>query len=503
MSKRKLPPSPEIRRHHPTSPTPLPKPTSSSSSSLMSARHRSSALSNSSPLLSIPTDDSKRPPFWSQEGMVPFVDWITTPANHAALLNHRRSSTSSSSGETMSQALERLRAYVKEKTGVKWLQSQIRSKLQYARKKYDMARKLGESRTSLRDTDTAKLRRRMLDLCPYYEKFNAVYGGPPLPPATAPVHSSAIYSSSSSSSAAAAAKVPYQFSTYSQLNGVGYTSPHESRHPRTSTLVRNPSPSPMDHDGNSEGYEREEEEEEEEVEDEAIDNYHQEYESPLVGSDARDEEEEVRDQSPEEEAAREPSEATYEMVSQQDIMSDHGHGSDYGAAPELDSYRERSVALRTADKGKGPSKRHRTQWGGRYSHHDQDDRDTFMDEFKTVDSTAAAGRIVWIEQDKERMRQLIRKEKMLEERESSWALRMLQQQEQHQAMLQKREEEAELRLKRRFEELEEERQQVRAMQQELAAREKEFYKERESWLAGYAVVKADAAKATALYHAQN
>lgn len=126
-----------------------------------------------------------------------------------------------------------------------------------------------------------------------------------------------------------------------------------------------------------------------------------------------------------------------------------------------------------------------------------------MDEFKTVDSTAAAGRIVWIEQDKERMRQLIRKEKMLEERESSWALRMLQQQEQHQAMLLKREQETELRLKRRFEELEEERQQVRAMQQELAAREKEFYKERESWLAGYAVVKADAAKATALYHAQN
>jgi len=140
-----------------------------------------------------------------------------------------------------------------------------------------------------------------------------------------------------------------------------------------------------------------------------------------------------------------------------------------------------------------------------------------MKEFEAVDHTTAAGRIVWVEQDKERMRLLVRKEQMLDERENSWALRMLQQQEQHQAMLQKHEEETNARLKRRFEELEEERQQVRtmqqaleeerhqirAMQQELATREKEFSKQREAWLAGYAVVQADAAKAAALYHAQN
>ncbi|KAF9934684.1 hypothetical protein BGZ67_003745 [Mortierella alpina] len=244
----------------------------------------------------------------------------------------------------------------------------------------------------------------------------------------------------------------------------------------------------------------------------------EEYQSPQADRDAGDEEgeeetrdpspeepEETRDPSPEEGSVREPSGATFEMESVQGMTSDHGgQGSGYGNAPEREADRERSVALRTGDKGKGSSKRHRASWGGRYSHHDYEDNDTHMDEFKAFDSpTAAAGRILWIEQDKERMRQLVRKEQMLEERESSWALRMLQQQEQHQAMLLKREEEADLRLKRRYEELEEERQQVRAMQQELATRQREFYKERESWLAGYAVVQADAAKAAALYHAQN
>ena len=184
---------------------------------------------------------------------------------------------------------------------------------------------------------------------------------------------------------------------------------------------------------------------------------------------------------------------------------------------KIEPHRERSVALRTGDKGKGSSKRHRGQWEGRYSHHDDAGSDTYMKEFEAVDHTTAAGRIVWVEQDKERMRLLVRKEQMLDERENSWALRMLQQQEQHQAMLQKHEEETNARLKRRFEELEEERQQVRtmqqaleeerhqirAMQQELATREKEFSKQREAWLAGYAVVQADAAKAAALYHAQN
>ncbi|KAF9955973.1 hypothetical protein BGZ70_010063 [Mortierella alpina] len=185
--------------------------------------------------------------------------------------------------------------------------------------------------------------------------------------------------------------------------------------------------------------------------------------------------------------------------------------------PSEESYRERSVALRTGDKGKGSSKRHRAQWEGRYSHHDHEDRDTYMKDFKAVDHSTAAGRIVWVDQDKERMQLLIRKEQMLDERENSWALRMLQQQEQHQAMLLRLEEETNARLKRRFEELEEERQRVRAMQQELegerqqvrtmqqdlATREKEFSKQREAWLAGYAVVQADAAKAAALYHAQN
>ncbi|KAF9946363.1 hypothetical protein BGZ72_000386 [Mortierella alpina] len=438
MSKRKLPPSPEIRRQHPTSPTPQPKPVSSLSSSLP-ARHRSSAASSSSPFLALP--EEKRPRFWSQPGMISFVNWVATPENYATMSGKK------SSGQTLGQAVERLRSYIKEQSGVKWLPSQIRSKLQYARKKYDLAADLARTYAAL-DTEPQKLRYKMLDICPFYEQLHSVYGGIPLPPA--PVHSSVLYSSPGTVRQALS-------SFYAQAIGggsEGHTSPREEdRHPRMPIRAQHSSATPVGHSSSSSSGRHERQD---------VNGNHP--QSSQAGQDdTRDDEEdeEIRDQSPEEDAVREPSEATYEMGSEQDLTSDHGHGSEDGAAPE-------------------------------------------MGEFKAVDSAAAsAGRIVWMEQDKERMRQLTRKEQMLEEREGSWALRMLQQQEQHQAMLKKREEESEQRLKRRFEELEEERQQVRAMQQELATQQREFYKERETWLAGYAALKADAAKAAALYHTQN
>ncbi|KAF9558878.1 hypothetical protein EC968_006803 [Mortierella alpina] len=570
MSKRKLPPSPETRRQHPSSPTPLPKPmassSASSSSSSMLPRRRSTAGAPSSP----PLVKQVRPRFWDSEGMDVFVDWITKPENHATLHRKRTYFPSSSSlpasssstsrtangvssfpsaGESSSVAVDRLQDHIREQCHIEWSISQIRSKLQYAKRKYDIATSFSDIyKTMDNDKDKAKVRRMMLWECPYYEQFHAIYGGPPLPPAPAPnnassgVHSPFITVSSSSPSssttttaaaAAATASVPLQSpSSYSQANGGGYTSPQEARQERTSTHVPQSRPSPT-------GDSRDSRKDDEDMESQPAEDH----QSPQPGEVERDDEEEIRDQSPEEEeeqgeqaeeeqeeeeeeeeeAAREPSEVTYEMVSDQGMTSDHGHASNQEDMSEIESYRERSVALRTGDKGKGSSKRQKAQWRRRYPHHlDHEDRDSFMNEFKAIDSSsaaaaAAAGRMVWIEQDKERMRQIVRKEQMLEERESSWALRMLQQQEQHQAMLLKREEEADSRLKRRYEELEEERQKVRAryeeleqeraqvrvMQQELAAREKEFYKERETWLAGYAVLKADAAKAAALYHTQN
>jgi len=71
----------------------------------------------------------------------------------------------------------------------------------------------------------------------------------------------------------------------------------------------------------------------------------EEYQAPEAGKDAKedeeqdeleeDEEEAMRDQSPMEEAAREPSEASCEMVSEQGMMSDPGHHSDFGDATEI------------------------------------------------------------------------------------------------------------------------------------------------------------------------
>jgi len=119
---------------------------------------------------SIPTGttDSKKSSFWTQPGIVPFVSWLTDPDNHKTL--NKKKTTA---GETTNEMLDKLRAYVKDKSGIEWTREQVKGKIQYAKKKYDAANKL---RTSTGEgNDITTLRSRMLDHCPYFDQFHAVY----------------------------------------------------------------------------------------------------------------------------------------------------------------------------------------------------------------------------------------------------------------------------------------------------------------------------------------
>ncbi|KAF9949364.1 hypothetical protein BGZ72_008846 [Mortierella alpina] len=111
--------------------------------------------------------DSKRGPFWVKPGMIPFVHWLTDAENQ---MSFRKGS-----GETSKENLDKLRAHVKEKSGIDWTFDQAKRKVQYAKSRYDEANTLWTATDG--NTDAAALRSKMLALCPYYDQFHAVYGG--------------------------------------------------------------------------------------------------------------------------------------------------------------------------------------------------------------------------------------------------------------------------------------------------------------------------------------
>ncbi|KAF9318587.1 hypothetical protein BG006_003171, partial [Podila minutissima] len=113
--------------------------------------------------------NSKKVSFWSQPGIIPFVNWLTDPDNHKTL-NKKKTVA----GETTNEMLDKLRTYVKDKSGVDWTREQVKGKIQYAKKKYDEANKLRKATGEGNDTTT--LRERMLVICPYFDQFHAVYG---------------------------------------------------------------------------------------------------------------------------------------------------------------------------------------------------------------------------------------------------------------------------------------------------------------------------------------
>jgi len=132
------------------------------------------------------------------------------------------------------------------------------------------------------------------------------------------------------------------------------------------------------------------------------------------------------------------------------------------------------------DKGKGPpSKRQKTK---RSKYISPDELKNRMDQIKAIGSSAGPS----MELDKERMRQIARREQVLEVRESSWTARWLDQERQleeklkkrsdeHEAELKKRTQEAEARIKQQRDELEEEKKELKAMQKDLQDAQKQFF----------------------------
>ncbi|KAF9190777.1 hypothetical protein BGZ50_009828 [Haplosporangium sp. Z 11] len=118
--------------------------------------------------------------FWTAPGMNELVDWLTDFDNHKRLHAVRPVS-----GQRPVDVRKEISAYIKERCGAEMDEAQIKSKIQYAKKRYQEAKELTE-RTGEGDTESGTLRERMLELCPDYDRFHAIYAGnlaldPPAP----------------------------------------------------------------------------------------------------------------------------------------------------------------------------------------------------------------------------------------------------------------------------------------------------------------------------------
>ncbi|KAG0303360.1 hypothetical protein BGZ98_006763, partial [Dissophora globulifera] len=107
--------------------------------------------------------------FWSTPGMDTFVDWVTDPDNHARLYAHQPLA-----GNRPIDIHKEIAELVNKKHGTTWDTVAVKSKIAYSRKKYDAARRLAEA-TGVGDTDETTLRDAMLEKCPFYDRFHAVF----------------------------------------------------------------------------------------------------------------------------------------------------------------------------------------------------------------------------------------------------------------------------------------------------------------------------------------
>lgn len=109
--------------------------------------------------------------FWSNEGMVTFIDWLADPINHERL--HRVAPTA---GHRPADIHKEIADIVNTKHNTTWDAVAVKSKIAYTKKKYDAARKLANS-TGAGDTEETTLKDAMLDECPFYDKLHSVYIG--------------------------------------------------------------------------------------------------------------------------------------------------------------------------------------------------------------------------------------------------------------------------------------------------------------------------------------
>ncbi|KAG0355495.1 hypothetical protein BGZ54_001131, partial [Gamsiella multidivaricata] len=98
--------------------------------------------------------DSKE--FWHKPGVDFFVEWITDPCSHEKLSNPRPIAA-----QRLIDLYDELANLVNKKYSVHWGRDTVKSKIQYAKKKYDKARTLA-TLTGAGDTDIETLRSQMI-----------------------------------------------------------------------------------------------------------------------------------------------------------------------------------------------------------------------------------------------------------------------------------------------------------------------------------------------------
>ncbi|KAF8961584.1 hypothetical protein BGZ46_001325 [Entomortierella lignicola] len=103
-----------------------------------------------------------------------FLDWFLDPVNNERL----RSPKSSSSGGVHNKVADlhaEIVEYVKERSGTTWEISQVKTKIKYAREKYNRARNLIRKASTQGNIDEQTLRDMVLNMCPDYDRFHELY----------------------------------------------------------------------------------------------------------------------------------------------------------------------------------------------------------------------------------------------------------------------------------------------------------------------------------------
>ncbi|KAF9990035.1 hypothetical protein BGZ80_005889 [Entomortierella chlamydospora] len=116
-------------------------------------------------------NDSKQK-FWNAPGMDMFIEWATDSDINEKLINPRPVP-----GQRAVDLYDEIAAKVNAKHGTKWDRKAIKSKLQYAKAKYDAAKKIARSLGDGEDESDKSLKEQIEAICPPCNKFHAVYGG--------------------------------------------------------------------------------------------------------------------------------------------------------------------------------------------------------------------------------------------------------------------------------------------------------------------------------------
>ncbi|KAF9954151.1 hypothetical protein BGZ72_004801 [Mortierella alpina] len=103
--------------------------------------------------------------FWEQPGIDPFIEWLADPENTGLLHSNKNAFNRKTKDE--------LAAFVFERSGVRWTHGQVSFRVQYAKRKYKAADELLKSLKLDEHTfDGSATRKKMLELCPFYFRFD-------------------------------------------------------------------------------------------------------------------------------------------------------------------------------------------------------------------------------------------------------------------------------------------------------------------------------------------